>query len=219
MGKPAKDITGVTVGYVTAIKKLPSVKTTSGLKPKWLCRCVCGAELHLFTAPFLKGQYQSCGCKKNELISKNNTKHGMSHHSLYAVWDTMIARCHRDSHKSYKHYSTRGITVCEQWRQSFQNFANDMLGSYSQGLQLDRIDNNKGYSKENCRWVDAKSQANNTSANIWIDTPVGKMTVKQAAEHYNIKYTTLLNRVYRNWPNDKLFISVSHRNRVNEKSI
>lgn len=219
MAKPAKDITGVTIGYVTAIEKLPSVRTTSGLKPKWSCRCICGKELEVFTSPFLRGRYQSCGCRKKELISKSNTKHGMSHHPLYAVWDTMIARCHRASHKSYKHYSSRGITVCERWRNSFQNFADDMAETYQRGLQLDRIDNTKGYNKENCRWASAKTQANNTSTNTWIDTPTGKMTVKQAAEQFGIKYTTLLNRVCSGWPNDKLFIAATHRNRINEKRI
>lgn len=214
MGKPAKDITGVTVGYVTAIKKLPSVPTLTGLKPKWLCRCVCGNELELFTSPFLRGNYQSCGCKRKELISVKNTKHGMSRHPLYAVWDSMIARCHRPSHKSYPYYHGQGITVCEKWRTSFQAFAEDMLPLYREGLTLDRIDTTGGYSPENCRWATTTQQANNTKKNRRIITPVGEMTVAEAARTYGIKYSTLLNRVDCGWPQEALFIKTDYRNRI-----
>lgn len=214
MGKPAKDITGITVGYVTAIKKLPSVRTSCGLKPKWLCRCVCGTELVLFTSPFLRGQNQSCGCKKKELISKGNKKHGLSHHPIYAVWDTMIARCHRPSHKSYEHYNARGIEVCDRWRKSFQSFADDMLATYKKGLLLERINNDKGYTPENCKWATPIEQANNTSTNHFIATPDGVMTVNQASRKYDIKPTTLLNRIASNWPEKALFIKPDFRNRI-----
>lgn len=214
MGRPAKDITGVRIGYLTAVKNTGSVQTSNGLKPLWEIRCDCGNVLFRYTSAFLRGGCYSCGCKRGELITKKNKKHGLSRHPIYAVWDTMIARCHRQSHKSYPRYSSRGITVCEEWRNSFQAFADAMLPTYKVGLQLDRIDNNKGYSPDNCRWVDSIQQANNTSSNRTIATPKGVMTVKQASRIFGVKYTTLINRINQQWPQDKLFISTSYTNKV-----
>jgi len=216
MGRPAKDITGVRIGALVALRNTGSIKTNQGLKPLWEIQCDCGKKVYKHSSDFLKKGCYSCGCQLKTRISVSNTKHGMSHHPLYAVWDTMIARCHRESHKSYAHYSARGILVCEQWRASFQNFANDMAESYKAGLQLDRIDNDKGYAKNNCRWATPKQQGNNKVTNKWIDTPDGQMTVAQAATQYNINQTTLLYRIANKWPSNLLFIRPSHSHRLKE---
>lgn len=214
MGRPIEDITGLKIGYMTAIKIVGSYIPVR--KPIWLIQCVCGNTVTCNSSAYKGRQYQSCGCMRNKLISQNTVKHGMSHHPLYSVWDTMIARCHRKSHKSNRRYSARGITVCEAWRKSFIAFRDDMVIGYAKGLQLDRIDNAKGYSKENCRWATTKQQANNTSYNIKINTPDGQMNVCEAADKYGIKRTTLLNRIKSGWPEDKWFIKVSYANKIKE---
>lgn len=87
--------------------------------------------------------------------------HRMSGKPIFRIWSQMNERCHNKNAHNYKYYGARGIKVCEQWRRSFLNFYNDM-GDRPEGLTLDRIDNNKGYSKENCRWADKKTQSLNS---------------------------------------------------------
>ena len=113
----------------------------------------------------------------------------------------MRSRCSNPSDKDYVRYGARGITVCKRWQNSFENFWADMADGYSDDLTLDRRNNDKGYSKSNCRWATPSEQASNTRTNHWLDTPHGRMTVTQAAEFYGIKSVTLYARLGRyNWP-------------------
>ncbi|MCX4458486.1 hypothetical protein OOK58_41990 [Streptomyces sp. NBC_01728] len=120
-------------------------------------RCDCGTET---TVRFLDlGRCtNSCGCLRNE-TNTNRTKHGMCGTSIYWTWSDMVARCTNPRHKRYADYGARGITVCERWR-DFANFLADM-GDRPPGLELDRIDNDRGYEPSNCRWADRSTQMKN----------------------------------------------------------
>ena len=156
MHHKARDITGVRIGIMTAL----SYTGSDGKKSLWIVECNCGNKIEIPAAAFLKNQYQSCGCKKNELIGKASTKHGMSKHPAYAVWRSMIDRCRLPTHQAWENYGGRGIAVCKEWA-TFEQFWADMGATYQSGLSLDRIDNDGGYSKGNCRWATYKMQANN----------------------------------------------------------
>lgn len=93
------------------------------------------------------------------------SSHGMSSTPFYHQWKQMKSRCNNSTQRAYKKYSSVGY--CEEW-EKFENFKNDMYDSYEPGLTIDRIDNNKGYSKDNCRWVTFKQQSRNKSNNIKI---------------------------------------------------
>lgn len=84
-------------------------------------------------------------------------------HPFYACWYNMLQRCQNGRNVSYSSYGGRGITVCDRW-QEFQNFYDDMFDGWQKGLELERRDNNAGYSPENCLWADRKTQCRNTSA-------------------------------------------------------
>lgn len=103
-------------------------------------------------------------------------KHGMKHSREYKIWDSMKYRCGNKNAVNYKDYGERGITVCKEWLQ-FDNFFKDM--GYSNGLCLDRIDNNKGYYKENCRWASHKQNNRNKRNNYLIQ---GKTVIEWSEE-------------------------------------
>lgn len=122
-----------------------------------LYKCFCGKEFKTRTSYVKNKHCKSCGCL-NEL---RKTKHNYSRHRLYNTWNAMKNRCNNPKDKDYLKYGGRGIKVCERWL-NVENFIEDMYPTFKEGLTLDRKDNNKGYSKENCRWVPKSVQSQNT---------------------------------------------------------
>lgn len=196
----AKDITGLRVGYLTALRYHGS----DGKKSLWVVRCDCGAE-KLMPASEMKKQaargiVASCGCKRRESISTRRTQHGMSKHPAYAVWRSMCDRCRLPSHHAWHNYGARGITVCERWAASFAAFWADMGPTYRPGLTLDRIDNSAGYSPENCRWATYEQQANNVRTNRMV----GDKTAAQLARELGVKRSTMYYRLAKGVPVERL---------------
>lgn len=127
-------------------------------------------------------------------------------HPLYNTWNLMRSRCNTESNKLYKFYGGRGISVCEEWK-NFDKFVEDMGSSYSEGLTLDRVDNNGDYSKENCRWATKKEQANNRRSNRIIEHDGTSMTIAQWAELSGLKPSTFRQRFYvYKWPFEKCLL-------------
>lgn len=182
-------------------------------KSHWLARCDCGVEKTYAGSEMRQGRAQSCGCLRQEILRAPRV-HGMSYHKAYAVWRSMIDRCGLASHKAYPRYGGRGIHVCEQWRRSFKAFWRDMGPTYKKGLTIERIDNNAGYSKENCRWATRRDQARNTRSNRTIDTPQGQMLICEASELSGINVTTLCYRAGAGWPASRMFDPPDVTNRV-----
>lgn len=131
----------------------------------WDCRCVCGKHLSVSGISLRNGNTQSCGCLHQEKFT--NRTHGMSHNPLYDVWVSMLQRCYNPNNPKYSDYGGRGIYACQEWRDEFQPFgvwaeANGYERRYGkERLTLDRRDNEKGYSPENCRWVTYSVQNRN----------------------------------------------------------
>jgi hypothetical protein len=123
----------------------------------WLCKCICGKEVFVSGNSLRTGNTKSCGCSRKNI--NHPVVHGQYGKPIYRTWQSIIARCDRPSHKSYKDYGGRGITVCDSWRK-FSNFYADM-GDRPAGTTIERIDNSKGYEPGNCEWQDAQHQARN----------------------------------------------------------
>lgn len=153
------DLTGKRFGKLVVMER---ADTTANKQIRWRCLCDCGIETVVMGQSLRRGQTKSCGC------SQALPKHGMYKSKEYKVWDAMVQRCTNTNHKNYHHYGGRGIDVCDRWLK-FELFYEDM--GDANGLSLDRIDNNKGYSKINCRWATKKMQSNNmrTNATLTID--------------------------------------------------
>lgn len=160
MGK-VKDITGQVFGRLTVIAPAPTPEGKKTTNQLWRCLCKCGAEVIVRGSRLRSGYTKSCGCWQKEV----STKHGMAGTRLYKIYNNMKARCNNHNDKNYKYYGAREIVVCNEWldkENGFQNFAEwSLANGYADNLSIDRIDNDRGYSPLNCRWVDMSVQCYN----------------------------------------------------------
>jgi hypothetical protein len=125
-------------------------------------------------------------------------KHGGKGTRLYRIWVGMKRRCYGNHHES-KNYKEHGITLCDEWKDDFAAFRSwSQLHGYSDELTIDRINNNKGYSPDNCRWVDMKTQQNNRRNNYTISIDGVEYSVIEFAKKNNIKENSVRTVLYRN---------------------
>ncbi|MBO7677730.1 MAG: hypothetical protein J6S49_09510 [Erysipelotrichaceae bacterium] len=195
------DLTGQKFGRLTVLGIYK--RATHGKTFTWKCKCDCGNETFV-SGNHLKSKSgaKSCGCLKKQKCSENgmkNFKHGMGRTPLYETWTSMKKRCKNPENLNYINYGGRGITVCEEW-EDFTTFYNWAISNgYVHGLTLDRIDNNKGYSPDNCRWTTMKNQARNRRNNRFITYKGETKTVAEWAESIGMKRDTLETRLINNW--------------------
>jgi hypothetical protein len=186
------DLTGQQFGRLVVIDRAENTKDG---KTRWVCECDCGNRI--ITRGYLlgSGQTKSCGCLQKEIVSECNTKHGDSFKKLYYTWNNIRERTCRQTNPHYKDYGERGIGLCEEWK-NYDNFKKWALSNgYKRGLTIDRIENDKGYFPDNCRWVSMKIQQNNKRNNRIITYNGQTKTLSEWAEHIGISYTALKQRI------------------------
>lgn len=155
----------------------------------WHCRCDCGNEKDISITILRNGKSKSCGCLKKDSCCERNKTHGMANTRIYKEWKNIKDRCYRKNNPYYKYYGEKGIEVCEEWLNSFENFYNWAINSgYNDTLTIDRIDNAKNYSPENCRWSTRKEQANNRTNNIEVYYNDQWLSVNEVAKILNKTY-------------------------------
>lgn len=128
----------------------------------------------------------------------NTGRHGCTHHPLYHVWNSMVRRCTQHHHHAYNDYGGRGIEIAAEWM-DVRKFIEDMYPSFTQGMTLDRIDNNKGYNKDNCRWAEQITQMNNQRGNLKIEIFGETKNLAQWLKQYGIQKPTYQGRRRRGW--------------------
>lgn len=150
-------IVGTKYGMLTLVAVDHAAAKKTGCR--WICLCDCGKTVSIFTANLKRRNNPSCGCNKGRACRDCNITHGMTWTPTHNVWITMRQRCSNPKRHDWERYGGRGIKVCERW-QTFANFLADM-GEKPPGLSIERVNNDKGYEPSNCKWADAKTQANN----------------------------------------------------------
>jgi hypothetical protein len=167
-------------------------------KSRWLCICDCGNEKVVVGGNLKHRGQQSCGCLRDEVTIRRNFKHGMMSHPLYGTWKNMRGRCNSPDHKNFEHYGGRGIKICPRW-DDFILFVKDMGERPHPKYSLERINNDKDYSPENCKWATHTEQRNNTRVNKIITFLGVDYTIAQAAKIFSMKYQKLYSRLRRGW--------------------
>lgn len=126
------------------------------------CICDCGNSTRVLLSSLKNGNTKSCGCLRKEKVSSMKGTHRKSLSAEYNAYHHMIGRCYNKKNSVYSGYGGRGITVCDRWLESFDNFYEDMGERPSKKHSLDRIDNNGNYKPDNCRWATQSTQVINS---------------------------------------------------------
>jgi hypothetical protein len=199
------DLTGQKFGRLTVIE----CSGRNNGRATWKCKCDCGKEISSGSACLRNGSVKSCGCLKREYIKTINEKRKNSRISdydiespLYYIWSSMHYRC---NDKNNSRYGKRGISVCDEWKVCSTFVRWSLENGYSEGLTLDRIDNNGNYKPSNCRWTTSEVQANNRNNNVVLFFNGKSLTVSQWAKELGIKHSTLFKRLSKtNWTTERI---------------
>lgn len=180
---------GVRFGLLTVVENL----ATRNGKGMLRCRCDCGNLWEGRVDAIKARKNASCGCQRS--LPPRRDKHGMSRTKLYGVWRGMHSRCGSPKDANYSRYGQRGISVCQEWNDATEFLSWALKNGYAEGLQLDRIDNEKGYSPENCRFVTRKENCRNTRRNRYITIGSETKTLTDWAERTGTSLSTLRYRL------------------------
>lgn len=200
---------GKTVGRITLLgfhsfKSYPNGER----RQMWNCLCDCGVEFISDLSGVRTGHTSSCGCTRAEGVRKACVTHGLSCnyqiHPVYQSWHGMKQRCENPNNADYAIYGGRGITICERWKTP-EMFVADMLDSWKPGLSIERKDNDKGYSPENCKWGTKREQSLNRRTARLITYQGLTLNSTLWAEKTGMTRKTITNRLDRGWSVEKVF--------------
>lgn len=190
---PTKTPKGSRFGMLSVIGVIPG----SGGR-RVFCACDCGVKRIMYRGNILYSGVDSCGCRSREKTTAGNRVHGLAGTPTYRSWTAMKRRCHSPKSDRFHYYGGAGVTVCDRWQNSFAAFLEDM-GNRPPGCTLDRIDSSKGYSPENCRWADRKTQSRNRSFSVVLTVDGRSRPVPEWAEIYGIAANVIHARIRLGW--------------------
>ena len=202
-GQHTKQIAGRKFGRLLVLSRAGNCKHGNAM---WNCVCDCGATGVFKGRNLTIGKTKSCGCwlieqrRSPKKHGHTSRKHGTS--SEWNAWKAIRQRCENPNNPCWKDYGGRGITVCERWH-AFPNFLHDMGLKPSPDLSLERVNNNAGYSKENCIWASRGVQNRNTRRNRILEFNGKSQTLRDWATEYGMPFNRLYFRILRGWTMEK----------------
>ncbi|MDC2867530.1 hypothetical protein [Bacillus sp. BP-3] len=204
-----KDISNKKFNYLTAIEYVGH--------SNWRCKCECGNEVIFARYQLEKSIVYSCGCQKSRLLSESRSKGKVYNKRLNKIFDGMKQRCTNPNCPNYKHYGARGIKMCEEWVESYDNFYWwAMENGYKDDLSIDRIDVNGNYSPNNCRWIPQSLQQRNKRDTIRVEINGELLTLPEICEKYSLSKAAVFYRYHRGYRGKEL-ISKSGSLKHNQK--
>lgn len=188
---------GEKFGKLEIIEEVSSIISSNKPRRVFKCMCECGNTIDVQLSSLRTGHTTSCGCYQKQKAKEGQLKHGLAdNHPLYVTWKNIKKRCYYKSAPQFKDYGGRGITMDELWKNDFQEFYNWAINNnWNENLTIDRVDVDGNYVEENCRWVDMKTQANNTRKNHYIDYNGQKFTLSTLSDYLNIPYNIVRYRI------------------------
>lgn len=196
------DLTGQRFGYLVVVSRhYPYIKSEG---TKWLCKCDCGREKVINGTSLKRGATKSCGCYARKITSQLTTTHGLSKTRLYNCWRGMFSR------KKYNP-KYRDREICDEWRK-FEAFADwAYKNGYYDGLSLDRVDNSKGYSPNNCRWATRTVQNRNKSNNVILEYNGESKCISEWCETLGIEKGTVWSRYKKGYSVEDILSPLNHK--------
>lgn len=212
------DLTGQRFGRLVALSHKIRLGKTGLPKTQWLCKCDCGNTNEINQYALTRGLTISCGCYHKEMTSKARTIHGLRHSRFYNIWCVMLSRTRNHSNNEYHNYGARGISVCDRWLTA-ENFKEDMYAKYlshvsvfgEKNTSIERIDNEKGYSPENCKWATQLEQAQNKRNNVHYLVDGELLTKREISTRFKISINTLKMRIKKGWPVERMIVPPAKR--------
>jgi len=161
---------------------------------KAVIECFCGKRFITRISGVKNGKCKSCGCVRKNKSLKRFTTHNMSGTSEYSSWESMKGRCLNPNRREYKNYGGRGIKICDEWL-SFDGFFKDIGKKPSKLHSLERIENDRGYYKENCKWATKHEQERNKRTNIYLTYNGEKLILNDLSKKVGLHQQTIIARV------------------------
>ena len=192
-----QNIIGEKFGKLTVLEDA-GFTTTGARKKIFKCICDCGKIVIVKRNSLISGHTKSCGCLEIETKKTNNLKHGLRHHPLYTTWLNIKDRCNNPNNTHYKNYGKRGIKICKDWSDDFKSFYDWAINNgYKEGLSIERLDVNKGYSPDNCSWIPFNEQERNKTTTKLFIYNNKEYTIPELAKLFNKHEQTLYSYYHR----------------------
>ena len=210
MSRKLNDLTNQRFNKLVVVER--SCENGKTNRTHWLCVCDCGETTTVRSSHLINGNTKSCGCHQRNAVSERSKTHGMTNSPEYNSWRAMIKRCYDKNNVAYSRYGGSNITVCDEWKDNFETFYRDMGPRPSADHSIDRRENDKGYSKDNCRWSTPKEQANNRKNNFFFEHNKEIKTLPEWCFVLELNYHLVRRRIRDGWTFDEAIYPIKSIN-------